>query len=322
MPVPAAPAFCHNRHAPPAGGVNIPRNSAARGRRAAVCGAPRPSTHRAGHGSHPQLLHHRPYRPRQIHAGGSHHPVVRRTRGARDGGAGAGLEPDRARARHHHQGAVGVVAVHGARRPHLHAQFHRHPRPCRLQLRGQPLAGRLRGRTAGGRRRARRRGAVGGQLLHRGRAGPDRGAGAQQDRPAHRRHRARQGRDRGGDRHRRRGRHRDQRQDRAQRHRGAGGHRRAHPAAAAARYRPPAGADHRLVVRQLHGRGLAGARDAGRDQAARQDSGDVHRTHPRSRVGGCVHAQAQAAGAAGSGRGGLGHGQHQGCARRARWATR
>ena len=76
------------------------------------------------------------------------------------------------------------------RRQDLPAQLHRHPRPRRLQLRGQPLAGRLRRRAAGGRRRAGRGSAVGRQLLHRGGAGPGSGAGAQQDRPAHRRHRA------------------------------------------------------------------------------------------------------------------------------------
>jgi hypothetical protein len=126
-------------------------------------------------------------RPRQVHAGRPHHPALRRPAGARDGSAGARLQPDRARARHHHQGAVGLAAVHREGRPDLPAQLHRHPRPRRLQLRGQPLAGGLRGRAAGGRCRAGRGGAVGRQLLHRGRAGPGSGAGAQQDRPADRR---------------------------------------------------------------------------------------------------------------------------------------
>ena len=48
------------------------------------------------------------------------------------------------RERHHHQGAVGVAAPHredGAPT----SQLHRHARPRRLQLRGQPLARRLRG---------------------------------------------------------------------------------------------------------------------------------------------------------------------------------
>ena len=67
----------------------------------------------ARHAAHPQLLHHRPRRPRQVDAGRPHHPALRRPRGARDGSAGARLQPDRARARHHHQGAVGLAAVHG-----------------------------------------------------------------------------------------------------------------------------------------------------------------------------------------------------------------
>ncbi|KAG0922317.1 hypothetical protein G6F32_014724 [Rhizopus arrhizus] len=87
------------------------------------------------------------------------------------------------------------------------------------------------------------------------------------NRPAHRRHRARQGRNRGRDRHRRLCRRAGQRQDRPERAGRAGSDRAPHPAAGAARHREAAGADHRLVVRQLPGRGLAGARDAGRDQA-------------------------------------------------------
>jgi hypothetical protein len=78
------------------------------------------------HGIDPQLLHHCPYRPRQVDAGRPHHPDLRRSGRSRDGSAGAGQQPDRARARHHHQGAVGVAAVHGARRQDLPAQFHRH----------------------------------------------------------------------------------------------------------------------------------------------------------------------------------------------------
>ena len=65
---------------------------------------------------HPQFLDHRPRRPRQVHAGRSHHPALRRPAGPRDGSAGARLQSDRARARHHHQGAVGLAAVHRARR--------------------------------------------------------------------------------------------------------------------------------------------------------------------------------------------------------------
>jgi S1-C subfamily serine protease len=54
----------------------------------------------------PQLLDHRPCRPRQIDPCRPHHPVVRWPAAARNGSAGARFQPDRARARHHHQGAV------------------------------------------------------------------------------------------------------------------------------------------------------------------------------------------------------------------------
>ena len=99
--------------------------------------------------------------------------------------------------------------------------------------------------------------------------------------------------------------------------RGAGGDRPPHPAAEAARYRQAAGADHRLLVRQLPGRGLAGARDAGRDQARRQDPGDVHRPHAPGRQGRRVHAQAQGPAQARRGRSGLDQRLDQGRAWRA-----
>ncbi len=132
------------------------------------------------------------------------------------------------------------------------AQLHRHPGPRRLQLRGQPLAGRVRRRVAGRGRRAGRGGAVGRQLLHRSGAGPGSRAGAQQDRPARRptstRAKAEIEAVIGID-----------AEDAVaisaktglERRRRAGGHRPPHPAAEAARHRQAAGADHRLVVRQL-----------------------------------------------------------------------
>ena len=76
-----------------------------------------------------------------------------------------------------------------------------------FSLRGQPLAVGLRRRAAGGRRQPGRRGADGGQLLHRARPRRRGGAGAEQDGPAAGRPRARQGGDRGRDRHRRHRRH-------------------------------------------------------------------------------------------------------------------
>jgi GTP-binding protein LepA len=61
----------------------------------------------------------------------------------------------------------------------------------------------------------------------------------------------------------------------------------------------------------------AGAGHAGRDQARRQDAGDVDRPHPPGRQGRRVHPQAQGARQAGRGRGGLGARLDQGRARRA-----
>ena len=148
-----------------------------------------------------------------------------------------------------------------ARRRALPAQPHRHARARRLLLRSLALAGRLRRRAAGRRRHAGRRGAERRQLLHGHRAGARSRAGHQQDRPAVRR----PGRGHQGD----RGDHR---------HRGGGraagvsaktgegvaelleAADRAHPAAEGRSGRAAAGADHRLLVRQLRRRRLAGAR--------------------------------------------------------------
>ena len=226
------------------------------------CASPAQAPHRQlSHGPHPQFLDHRPHRPRQEHAGRSDHPALRRPERPRDGSAGARLDGHRARARHHDQGADRGAAVHGARRPHLQPEPDRHARPRRLLLRGEPLAVGLRRRAAGGRRQPGRRGADGGQLLHRARPRRRGGAGAQQDGPAAGRSRARQGRDRGRDRHRRRRTRSPARQDRRGHRRdprGGRSHRmpapRGRPDGAAARD------DHRLLVRQLRRRRDAGAR--------------------------------------------------------------
>ena len=82
------------------------------------------------------------------------------------------------------------------RRPH--PPPHRHARPRRLRLRGEPLAGRLRGGGAPGRRLPGDPGPDPGQLLPGHRARPrDRGR-PQQDRPAGRRPGALRRRDRAG----------------------------------------------------------------------------------------------------------------------------
>ena len=75
-------------------------------------------------------------------------------------------------------------------RQDLRAEPDGHARPCRLRLRGQPLAGRLRGLAAGGRRQPGRRGADAGQRLSRHRGESRDHPGPEQDRPAVRRSRA------------------------------------------------------------------------------------------------------------------------------------
>src|SRR6185437_5589870 len=127
---------------------------------------------------YPQFLHRRPYRPREIHAGRPPDPDHGRARGAGDEGAGARFDGYRARARHHHQGADGAPQIPRAERRGLHPQPHRHARPCRLRLRGQPLARGGRGQPAGGGRHAGRRGADARQRLSRD-------GGRPRDRPRH-----------------------------------------------------------------------------------------------------------------------------------------
>ena len=77
-----------------------------------------------------------------------------------------------------------------------------------------------------------------------------------------------------------------------------------------------AGADHRLVVRQLRGRGDAGAHRQRRAQAQGQDPADGLRRHPPVRADRRVHAEVAAAPAPVGGRGGLHHRRHQAARRR------
>ena len=216
------------------------------------------AAHECGHRQYPQLRHHRPHRPRQIDARRPVDPGDRRRRRARHGRAGARFHGYRARARHHHQGTDRAAQLPGARRQGLRAQSHRHARPRRLRLRGQPLARRLRGLAAGGRRLPGGGGADARQRLPGDRQQPRDRAGAQQGRPAGGRAREGQAADRGGDRARRLGRDPDLGQDRTQCAGGAGSHRHA-PAAAEGRPRRDAqGAAGRQLVRQLSRRGGAG----------------------------------------------------------------
>ena len=145
-------------------------------------------------GPHPQLLHHRPHRPRQVDARRPHAADDRCPGGACLPRAVPRPHGHRARARHHHQGAERAPALvrRGPRRRDARPRPapHRHPGPRRLHLRGQPLAGRVRGRDPAGRRRAGHRGADPGQPLPGHGARPRDHPGAQQDRPPGRRARA------------------------------------------------------------------------------------------------------------------------------------
>ena len=149
-----------------------------------------------GPGAHPQLLDHRPHRPRQVDARRSHPRADAHGRCARDARAAARLDGPRARAGHHDQGAGGARVLHGARRRDLPAAPDRHAGARRLHLRGLALAGRVRGRAAGGRRLPGGRGADGRQHLPGGRVGARADPVPEQDRPAGRRARARGGRSR------------------------------------------------------------------------------------------------------------------------------
>ena len=145
------------------------------------------------HGSQadPQLLHHRPHRPRQVDPGGPDPADVRRGRGARHARPVPGQHGHRARARHHHQGAERAAAVGAevgcACRRGDRAASDRHPRPRGLHLRGLARAGGVRGRDSAGRRGAGHRGADAGEPVpgHGERSGDY--SGPEQDRPAGRR---------------------------------------------------------------------------------------------------------------------------------------
>ena len=161
-----------------------------------------------GHGRHaaaenPQLLDHRPHRPRQDDP---LRPPARADGGAQPAGddrAVPRLDGPRARAGHHDQAALRAPRVQGEGRARLHPQPHRHSRPRGLRVRGVPLAGGLPGGAPRGGREPGRRGPDARQRPPRlGRGARDH-PGPQQDRPARGRARARQGADRA--------RHRDRR---------------------------------------------------------------------------------------------------------------
>ena len=159
----------------------------------------------------------------------------------------------------------------------------RHARPRRLLLRGLAQPRRLRGRAAGRRRRPGGRGADRRQHLpgdrERARADP----GDQQGRPARRRAGAGRGRDRRPARRRPRGSAADLGQDRGGGGRGAGGDRRADPAAEGRARGAAAGADLRLRVRPVPRRDRLRADGRRLLPQARADPGDAERHRGRHR---------------------------------------
>ena len=137
----------------------------------------------------PQLLHHRPHRPRQVDAGRSDAADHRRRLRPRHARAVPRPHGHRARARHHDQEPGRADAVGRLDGHDLRAEHDRHPGPRRLHLRGQPLARRVRGRDPARRRRPGHRGADPREPLPRARERPAHHPGAQQDRSARRRSR-------------------------------------------------------------------------------------------------------------------------------------
>src|ERR1700727_1721171 len=107
----------------------------------------------------PQLLHHRAYRSRQVHARGPDASAHRSGGRPPDAGAVPGPDGYRARARYHDQEPGGPAALDRHRRPAIRPEPHRYPGPCGLLLRGVQVARRVRGRHPAGGRGAGDRGA-------------------------------------------------------------------------------------------------------------------------------------------------------------------
>ena len=241
---------------------------------------------------HPELLHHRAHRPRQVDPRGPDAPADRCRRRAGRPRPVPRPHGHRARARHHHQEPGRPDALDrrrrqraGCRAGHLRAQHDRHPGPRRLHLRGLPLARGVRGRGPARRRRAGHRGADPGQPLPRPRRQPPHHPGAEQDRPALRP--AREVR-RGARRH-----HRlrplrradDLGQDRPRRRGAAQRDRQADAGPAGRRRRPAARADLRLRLRHLPRRRHLRPGRRRQAQPPRPDQDDVDRRRPRDARG-------------------------------------
>ena len=147
---------------------------------------------RDGPAAHPQLLDHRPHRPREVDAGRPHPGGHRHRDRTGDARAAPRLDGARTGARDHDQGAGRPCAVEGPP-----AEPDRHARTRRLHLRGLAVAPGLRGRVARRRRGAGRRGPDGRERLSRDRERPRDRPGREQDRPADRRPGRRRRRGRG-----------------------------------------------------------------------------------------------------------------------------
>ena len=234
-------------------------------------------------GASPQLLDHRPHRPRQVDAGGSAARADPHGRGPPDDEPGPRLDGPRAREGDHDQGPGRPPRVRRPRRQPLRPEPHRHARPRRLRVRGQPQPPGLRRRDPRRRRDPGHRGPDARQRPPRAARGPDADPGPQQDRPAlgRPRHDHRGARERprdparGGDPRQRQGRHRRPGDPR--------GDRRAHPRAEGRPGEAAPGADLRQPLRRVQGR--RDLRPAGRRHAShpRRDPADGLRRARRSR---------------------------------------
>ena len=245
-----------------------------------------PRPHRAAAARHaaggdPQLLHHRPHRPRQVDPGRPDAADHRGRRRPLDARAVPRPDGHRARARHHHQEPGRADAV-GPRRRTPRAQHDRHPGARRLHLRGQPQPRRLRGRGAARRRGAGHRGADAGEPLPRDGERAHDHPGAQQDRPAGSAAREVRGGARQADRLRARRLLPRVRQDRRRGRAAARRDRPADPVALGRRQRPGPRDDLRLGLRHLPRCGHLRAGHRRQPQPARADHHDVDPGHPRA----------------------------------------
>ena len=152
------------------------------------------------HAANPQLLDHRPHRPREVDPGRPD-PRDHRSRGRAPAcAADARLDGPRARARDHDQGPGRAGRVRRRRRRELPPPPDRHPGPRRLRLRGLAVARRVRGGAPRRGRRPGRRGADRREHIRGDRGGARADPRPEQGGPAERRAGAGDRRDRRPDR--------------------------------------------------------------------------------------------------------------------------